>query len=491
MHFANSKMENNKSILLRQPLVFSLQLLDEDDRIDCAWHNPITEQKLQQLRGAKNSKRKMYYVSGTKKKIADVNGGKRLPKGTILEDSEENTIPYVRVGDVHDLEVRPHEAAKISKSIHHEIQNYQIKKNDIVITIVGATIGKVGILKQEVEVCDFTENLARIRIRDEFVEPLFLLHYLDSDIGRMQSDRFSVGALQFKLSLGSCRSIEVFMPYDPSKEKIDRSEQVRIMNGVYALLDKATEHMIKRRAIIEEMKSIPEEEIGIEMPREEVGKMECFFADIDGVSGNRIDALYNNPFREKLVNKLKRQPHSLLGNLVEPDKKQAIKPESFYRLVELEDIDADTGRVLAPREVPELGSDKIILNSGSLVVSKLQPENGKVAIIDESIDGCVGSSELIPVVLKSSEVTLEYLWAILRSRYVLGQWKHELTGASRMRINPKELDCTVVPIPERKVQDKIVQRLFDSIKKCDEQLAQAKQLTEKSRDLFSNLVFVK
>ena len=42
-----------------------------------------------------------------------------------------------------------YDAAKISKEIHKEIQNYQLKKDDIVITIVG-TIGEVGILEKEV-----------------------------------------------------------------------------------------------------------------------------------------------------------------------------------------------------------------------------------------------------------------------------------------------------------------------------------------------------
>lgn len=225
----------NKTIFEKTPLTFGVDLVEQDDRLDCAWFNPVLENKIEKLRLTKNKNRKL-----TKLKIvADVNGGKRLPKGTVIQESETSVIPYIRATDVKNLRVNIDSAAKISKEIHKEIQNYQLKKDDIIITIVG-TIGEVGILEKEVEVCDFTENIARIRTKDKSVLPRFLLHYLDSEFGRLQTERFLVGSLQYKLSLQSCRNIEIYLPL--LSGNYNTNEQKKILDSVYFIFEEAEKH---------------------------------------------------------------------------------------------------------------------------------------------------------------------------------------------------------------------------------------------------------
>src|SRR3990167_6912822 len=129
-----------KTIYEKSPLVFGLGLTDSDNRLDCAWFNPVAEDKIEQLRTKNNTARKLVKL----RMLADVSGGKRLPKGAVIQESETSVIPYVRGMDVKNLKVNIDTAAKITKEIHQEIQNYQLKKDDLVITIVG-TIGEVGI----------------------------------------------------------------------------------------------------------------------------------------------------------------------------------------------------------------------------------------------------------------------------------------------------------------------------------------------------------
>src|SRR3989344_6704517 len=172
----------SKIIYGKSPLVFGVELTDKDNRLDCAWFNPIIEDRIEQLRAKKNPSRKLVKL----KVVAEVGGGKRLPEGTVLQESETSIIPYIRGTDVKNLRVNIDSAAKITKDIHKEIQDYQLKKDDLVVTIVG-TIGEVGIVDKEVEVCDFTENIARVRVEDKNVLPRFLLHFLDSDFGKMQT----------------------------------------------------------------------------------------------------------------------------------------------------------------------------------------------------------------------------------------------------------------------------------------------------------------
>ena len=213
----------NKKIFLNKPLVFGLYLADNDDRLDCAWFNPVVEIKIKNLQQYKRGSGKTVKL----KIITDVNGGKRLPAGTVATKDDTSIIPYVRATDVKNLKINLDTAVRIPKEIHQSIQNYQLKQNEIAITIVG-TIGEVGILEEKVEVCDFTENIARVRIKDENIDHIFLLHYLNSEYGRIQTERFSVGSLQYKLSLQSCRNIEIYIPFsndhfDIKKQRADKA----------------------------------------------------------------------------------------------------------------------------------------------------------------------------------------------------------------------------------------------------------------------------
>jgi len=470
----------NKTIFEKLPLAFGVDLLDTDDRLDCAWFNPVFENKIEELRTAKRINRKFTKLES----IADVNGGKRLPKGTVIQESETSVVPYIRATDIKNLKVNVGGAAKITKDIHQGIQNYQLKKDDVVITIVG-TIGGVGILEKEMEVCDFTENIARVRTKDENVLPRFLLHFLDSEFGQIQTERFSVGSLQYKLSLKSCRNIEVYLPL--SNDNFDISEQKKILNSVYSIFDRVEVHRKTGQQLIDEARSSIVKKIGLPLVEEDA-RSRIFEADLDDDPFARLDTLFNNPLREKLLSILSTYPNKKLGKLTKPQKENKIAPTDYYRLVELEQIDENTGRITGVREVSELGSAKILLRHGSILISKLQPEKGKVVIVNSEFDGCVGSSELIPLVLDSSEVSAEYLWAILRSDYVLKQWEYELTGSSRMRIGPNEINHTVIPIPDPKLQKEIVEEIRNKVEKSDNALNGATQLFNEARNLFSSLL---
>lgn len=471
----------NKTIFEKTPLTFGVELAEHDDRLDCTWFNPVFENKIEKLRLTKNKNRKL-----TKLKIvANVNGGKRLPKGTVIQESETSVIPYIRVTDVKNLKVNIDSAAKISKEIHQEIQNYQLKKDDIVITIVG-TIGEVGILEKNVNVCDFTENIARVRTKDESVLPRFILHYLDSEFGRLQTEKFSVGSLQYKLSLQSCRNIEIYLPI--LSDDYDISEQKKILDSVYSIFKKAEKHREARKYLINEAYSVVVKKIGLPLIKE-TEKSRIFEAVLKENPFVRLDALFNNPLRKKLVAILKRYQHKPLGKLIKPQKENKIVPSDYYRLVELEQIAEDTGRITESREVSELGSEKVLLKKGSILISKLQPEKGKIVIVPSKFDGCVGSSELLSFVLDSSEITLDYLWAVLRSDYVLKQWEYELTGSSRMRIGPNEIKKTIIPIPDLKLQKEIVDDIKDKINKSDAEMRESKRLLEEAQKLFNRLLF--
>lgn len=92
--------------------------------------------------------------------VATIKGGKRLPYGGQLQD-ETTVHPYIRVADMVNNTIKKDELKYISDVIYNKIQNYTISSRDVYISIAG-TIGRVGLVPDNLEGANLTENAAKI-----------------------------------------------------------------------------------------------------------------------------------------------------------------------------------------------------------------------------------------------------------------------------------------------------------------------------------------
>src|SRR5205814_677378 len=93
--------------------------------------------------------------------IAQVKGGKRVPKGYKLL-VEPTKFPYLRVTDFNDSgSIDMDELRYVSKEVHREIKNYVIFSTDMYLSIAG-TIGKTGIIPADLDGANLTENACRL-----------------------------------------------------------------------------------------------------------------------------------------------------------------------------------------------------------------------------------------------------------------------------------------------------------------------------------------
>jgi len=136
--------------------------------------------------------------------LADVKGGKRLPLG---DSFVESGVSYIRAEDVKNSFVQYKNSPYISEKTHAELVAYQTSKNDVLLTIVGNSIGDVGIVKFELDKCNLTENCVKvipksnqIPIISDYLFLFFLSHY-----GQVQIEREKVGTAQPKLAIERIR----------------------------------------------------------------------------------------------------------------------------------------------------------------------------------------------------------------------------------------------------------------------------------------------
>lgn len=97
--------------------------------------------------------------------IAAVKGGKRLPKGSKTSQAA-TPHPYISVKNFTDGgTVSTEKLGYISEEIQRGISRYTISSQDVYVSIAG-TIGKSGIVPNELDGANLTENAAKLVLND-------------------------------------------------------------------------------------------------------------------------------------------------------------------------------------------------------------------------------------------------------------------------------------------------------------------------------------
>lgn len=130
-------------------------------------------------------------------------GGKRIPQGETLQE-EKNTHPYIRILDMYQgriLNLNEHMLYAREK-YWDKIKSYIVDEGDVILAIVGNTLGMVSIIGKTLEKANLTENCCRFSDVDtEKVLPLFLYYSLKAPLNQKQIEVFRVGSSQPKLPI--------------------------------------------------------------------------------------------------------------------------------------------------------------------------------------------------------------------------------------------------------------------------------------------------
>jgi len=222
-------------------------------------------------------------------KVANINGGKRLPLG---EDFSESGISYIRIVDIQNNFIDYENANFISEKLHDKLEKYQIRNKDILVTIVGNSVGLTGFNQGSLLKCNFTENCARIRAIN--LSPEFLFVVLISKIGQLQVSRERVGAAQPKLSLDRLRNFKI--PLFPSN----------IQKFINKLVYLSKTELEESKKLYQKAENLLLEKLGLagEIFEDELSYV-VDFSDVK--SANRIDANYFQPKYRQILKRLSLQ----------------------------------------------------------------------------------------------------------------------------------------------------------------------------------------
>ena len=162
--------------------------------------------------------------------IAEIKGGKRLPKGVKLLTTPTKH-PYIRVADFNDRgTIETNDIHYISDSVYEQIKRYIIKKEDVYISIAG-TIGKSGVIPVFLDGANLTENACRLILSNNLYQR-FVYYYTISPSFIKQIVERTKKSAQPKLAL--TRLSDVIISYPPLSEQ---QSIVDYLDSAFAKID--------------------------------------------------------------------------------------------------------------------------------------------------------------------------------------------------------------------------------------------------------------
>lgn len=162
--------------------------------------------------------------------LCAVLGGKRLPKGFDLTDSNTG-FPYVRVVDFYNFTISVGRMKYVPLEAVDEIRRYVISSNDVYISIAGS-IGLVGQVPVELDGANLTENAARIVAGNQLF-PRFLMYQLASPQLQDQMHEKKIATTQDKLGLFRIKELAIWVP-----SLKEQTEIVRRVETLFAFADR-------------------------------------------------------------------------------------------------------------------------------------------------------------------------------------------------------------------------------------------------------------
>lgn len=242
LHLSNNDIKNIKVPV--PPIEIQQKIVDEIEEIEKSlFHirneqNTLKEQKIQVIESCFSNASQYLTI----KSIADVKGGKRVPKGESTTIIRTN-YPYIKVLmftengtlDINRLEY-------ITENTYKKISNYTISSKDIFISIAG-TIGLVGIIPEFLDGANLTENAAKITVTNNDIDIKWLLYILQSNTMKNTYQKLTHGVGTPKLSLSQIRNIDIpLISLSAQQEIVSQIEELeKQIDEAQKVIDASTE----------------------------------------------------------------------------------------------------------------------------------------------------------------------------------------------------------------------------------------------------------
>ncbi len=445
--------------------IFLVNLQGLEGRLDPHFYEPKfieNEIKLQKIGCTKLAHQSLSIFSG----ITPKSGGDAYCEMNV-------GIPFIRSGDfLENGNINFSELLYIKPDIHNGImKGSQLKKNDLLIAIVGATIGKVGIY-QDARESNINQAIAAVRLKQN-LKPEFVRAFLLTPIGQKVIDRIKRPVARANLNLEEVGSFLI-----PNFSISKQNKIILAMENAYAA---KKQKELEAQRLLDSIDDYLLGELGIELPEPEENtiKNRIFIRNLREVSGDRFDApahqkellLPSTSFpMEKLKNCVFINPLTLF---------KGTKKDMQATFIPMENVsaiygEADTSQVGNIEE--SNGYTRFLEND--LIWAKITPcmQNGKSAVVSNLVNGIGFGSTEFHVFRAKTDIDIKYIYALLRLKILRNYAILYFSGSvGHQRVSDEFFKKLLIPLPPLEKQIEISEHIT-AIRN------QAKQLQQQAKD---------
>ena len=408
----------------------------------------------------------------------------------IAGNLKTNGIPLFKGKNVQGGKIIYEFEAYIPESLSDELERSQISKKCLLTPYVG-TIGNIGLhnksgkfhLGSNVGKIEILNPASQVCILEEFVHI-----YLLSQYGYAELTKYKKATAQESISIEAIR--DVLLPIPPTLEQqkiVYKYYQLETFADKYSklqgCLDKLNTEIFDKfkKSVLQEAiqgKLVPQiasegtahellEQIKIE--KQELvkeGKLKKSALN-NSVIFRGDDNKYYEKVGKKIVCIEDEVPFEIpnswvwvrLCAIVDFSKSQTISSSMLDMdswILDLEDIEKDSGRLLQKKRMKELlsKSDKHLFYKGNVLYSKLRPYLNKVIVADE--DGAC-TTEILA--FDFGHIYNKYAQAYLMSPFFVDYANSDSYGIKMPRLGSKKGNNALFPIPPLREQQRIVEKI--------------------------------
>ena len=361
---------------------------------------------------------------------------------------------YLRVTDMKDNTIKLSDLKYVDDEVYEHIKNYTINASDLYLTIAG-TIGSVGIVPNEVDGMNLTENAVKLTHISCIKE--YLLYALLSTIAQEHFiSRFHQVA-QPKLSIETVSKTPIAMP--------PIGEQDRIVKEI--------------KRCLAAIKIIEEEQTDLEIT---ISQTKSRILDL-AIHGKLVP---QDPTDEPASELLKRiNPKTEIAcdnthyrnlpkgwclvkgkNLFEPMK--STRPcGTNFKYIDIDSIDNKKQRI---NKIKELKSEDApsrasrYTEKDDIVFSMVRPYLRNIAKVTD--DDCIASTGFY--VCRTSKLMLpDFCYYLMLSDYVVNGLNQFMKGDNSPSINKSNIENWIYPLPPYKEQQRIVNAINKALTMLD------------------------
>lgn len=351
--------------------------------------------------------------------------------------SNEGDVPYYRGQDISSFFIENSEPVFIPLRIYQDscMQRSHFQSGDVLLSIVG-TIGSLSLIPSWFGSATGSCKIAILRSKGEYSGG-FLAAFLLGKYGQLQVKRETRGAVQMGLILEDIAHIRI--------PEVSTEIQEEIGNIVELAIIKNSES----KKLLANAQEMINTELGFNQV--DIHHPAGYLTQYSEILGNsRSDAEFYHPRYEPKLSRVVSYKNGWLPlKAITKKRLPTYKPSSSmpdYNYIEIGDVNTKDGSVksnlIAYEELPT--NAKILIEGGEILVSKVRPTRGAIALLDDELPPRTICSGAFYVCTSNDIHFREIIWMYLRC--VRSVFQKYCGGTSYPTIERNYLDNFPVPL---------------------------------------------